>query len=267
MKPQTTNAMLWAISVFVTLAIVVYQRATGPTYPIRSSVKIAEETISFKLPRSHGGALDCVVKIVSKNQTIAGKIQWKRYKTDDPWREIDMKRSGDELSAGLPHQPPAGKLQYRVSLNGTSLTGETPVIIRFKGAVPLGFLAPHVVLMFAGMLLGVRAALEGLALNRRTRFFAWATTVSLFFGGMVFGPVVQHYAFGHFWTGFPFGHDLTDNKTLFIMIAWGLALWKCHRSDDPRWWVISMSLLTLAIYLIPHSLLGSELDYSKLPVK
>ena len=33
-------------------------------------------------------------------------------------------------------------------------------------------------------------------------------------GGMILGPIVQKYAFGAYWTGIPFGHDLTDAKNL-----------------------------------------------------
>jgi hypothetical protein len=41
---------------------------------------------------------------------------------------------------------------------------------------------------------------------------------------MILGPVVQYYAFGEFWTGVPFGWDLTDNKTLVAVIFWALAV-------------------------------------------
>ena len=34
---------------------------------------------------------------------------------------------------------------------------------------------------------------------------------------------VQKAAFGAYWTGFPFGYDLTDNKTVLMWLAWVLA--------------------------------------------
>src|SRR5690606_1176779 len=93
------------------------------------------------------------------------------------------------------------------------------------------------------------------------------TTLLMALGGMLFGPIVQKYAFGAFWTGFPFGTDLTDNKTLIAFIAWLVALaavLKKDASSHRRWFVLAASIVTLAIYLIPHSMMGSELDYREL---
>jgi len=85
----------------------------------------------------------------------------------------------------------------------------------------------------------------------------------LLVGGLILGPLVQKYAFGALWTGFPFGHDLTDNKMLIAMIGWIAALIAGRGGKPARWWVLGASVLLMAIYLIPHSLLGSELDYSQ----
>jgi len=66
------------------------------------------------------------------------------------------------------------------------------------------------------------------------------------------------------WSGFPLGHDLTDNKTLVAMIGWLIALFMMRRGKPARGWVLAASILLLVVFLIPHSLLGSELDYSKM---
>ena len=259
---------VWGISLLLTLAAVVYQRTTGPTYPVRGKVKIAGEMIRFRLYRSHGGAQDHRIAIIVNNNSIGGKVVWKRYKTEDPWQELSMQRQGDTLVAGLPHQPPAGKLQYRVYLSDgkekLALT-EQPLIIRFKGKVPPYYLVPHIILMFVTMLLAVRVLFEVYGPAQSLRRLAWSTTGCLFFGGIFFGAIVQYYAFGQPWTGFPLGHDLTDNKTLIAMLAWLPALWQLPRNNRGRWWVLAAALITLAVFLIPHSLMGSELDYSKLP--
>jgi len=65
----------------------------------------------------------------------------------------------------------------------------------------------------------------------------------------------------------PFGIDLTDNKTLIAMIAWLLALWKSKNEKTGRWWVISAAIILLAMYSIPHSTLGSELNYETMQVQ
>jgi hypothetical protein len=81
-------------------------------------------------------------------------------------------------------------------------------------------------------------------------------------GGLILGPVVQKYAFGAYWTGWPFGQDLTDNKTLVAWIFWAIALWRLHKNPANRTWPAIAMVVLLLVFLIPHSMFGSELDYS-----
>jgi len=208
------------------------------------------------------------VQVKVPNAEITGTLIYKRYKTDDPWTNIPMKRDEDVLAGSLPKQPSAGKLEYKILLasqgNEISLTGETPVIIRFKDPVPGVILLPHIIIMFLAMLFSTRAGIEALNPKGNPRKLALWTTGLLFVGGFILGPIVQKFAFGEFWTGFPFGTDLTDSKTLLAMIGWIAALIAGRGGKPARWWVLGASILLMAVYLIPHSLLGSELDYSQL---
>jgi hypothetical protein len=138
------------------------------------------------------------------------------------------------------------------------------VIIRFKDPVPSVILILHIIIIFLAMMFSTRAGIEALNPKGNPRKLVLWTIGLLIVGGFILGPVVQKYAFGAFWTGFPFGSDLTDNKILIAMIGWIAALIAGRRGKPARWWVLGASILLLAVYLIPHSLLGSELDYSQL---
>jgi hypothetical protein len=179
-----------------------------------------------------------------------------------------MIREGDDLTVSLPRQPAAGKLAYRITLiSGEEifqLTGDDPVVIRFKDPVPMWVLIPHVAVIFLGMLLATRAGLAALSTSESPRRYVWWVLIFLIVGGFVLGPLVQKYAFGVFWAGFPFGTDLTDNKTLVSLIFWIAAAVACRKKKEARGWVLAASVITLIIFLIPHSLLGSELDYSQM---
>lgn len=258
------NFLLWLLAFVITFSVAFYQRMTGPTYPIRGEKKINETTVKFKLYRSHGGESDHEVKIKVENQNISGYIIYKRYKTDDSWTEVPMTRESVYLIGKLPHQPPAGKLLYKVMIDEISLTDEKPVIIRFRGDVPAAILILHVFFMFTAMFVSTRTGLQALDRSRNPRKYALWTTGLLFIGGMILGPLVQYFAFGDFWTGFPFGTDLTDNKTLIALIGWIAAVIAGRGGKPARGWVLGAAILLLVVYLIPHSLLGSELDYSKL---
>ncbi|MFW5821682.1 MAG: hypothetical protein ACOCWA_10345, partial [Bacteroidota bacterium] len=73
--------------------------------------------------------------------------------------------------------------------------------------------------------------------------------------------------FGEYWTGFPFGKDLTDNKALIAFAFWIIAWLGNRQTGERKYLVVLAAVINLAISLIPHSLLGSELDYSSGEIK
>ena len=53
-------------------------------------------------------------------------------------------------------------------------------------------------------------------------------------------------------------------QTLALILGWLVALFFYKRSPKPEKWALIGSVILLIVYMIPHSVLGSELDYSKL---
>jgi hypothetical protein len=255
----------WLIAFIITLASVYYQRTTGPTYPLEGAVKLDGQTIHYRLERSHESDSHQPVEIQIADSAVTGEVIWRRYPTNENWEKITMERRNEALNAALPPQPPAGKLEYAVTLKkgGTQirLPEQGAVVTRFKGRVPAYFLIPHIVLMFTAMLLSVRAGLEVLGKEPRPRVFVWATVIALFIGGMMLGSIVQKHAFGAYWTGFPFGMDLTDNKTLIAFLGWIAAAFAVEKNRQSKIGVLMAAILMLGVYAIPHSLFGSELKY------
>jgi hypothetical protein len=258
----------WILAFIITAGSAVYQRITGPTHALEGKIDLGNEEIAFTLERSQERVGDYEIRIDAENPGISGYIIYQRFKTDDPWITVPLSRDGISLVAHLPEQPTAGKLAYKVFLSygekEVSLSGEEPVVIRFKDVVPDIILLPHIFVMFLAMLLSTRTGLEALRKDSNPRKFVYWTAGTMLVGGFILGPLVQKFAFGEWWTGFPFGIDLTDNKTLIAMVVWVIALIAGRHNKPARGWVLAASLITLIIFLIPHSLLGSELDYSQL---
>lgn len=248
---------LWIVTIIVTLFLGVYQRVTGPTYPVKGKAY----GIHYRLLRSHNTGEDACVRLKTPYE---GWIEYRRHKTNDPWEKIPMKRNGEFIVGCLPSQPPAGKLDYMVFLN---MNGEkkalrgNPVTIRFKGKVPLGILLTHIIVIFMAMAFATRAGLEAIFGDNLKPYVLW--TFYLFLAGaFVLGPLVQKYAFGVFWSGFPFGIDLTDNKALLALIFWLIPYLRALKGRVRRRDVIIAWVIMLVVFLIPHSLLGSELKYT-----
>ena len=261
------KGLFWLLAVVITLGSAVFQRMTGPTHPLRVKAIIAGTEVRVQLPRSAETSADAELAVPAP-APIEGRLEWRRFKTADVWTSAALVREGDRLIGRLPRQPAAGKLAYKVVLTGNgeskTLTGDVPAVLRFKDPVPAWVLIPHIFVMFAGMLLSTAAGLAALDRKRNPRRLTIGTVALIFLGGFVLGPLVQKFAFGVAWSGFPFGMDLTDNKTLIAFLFWIVALVAGRKGKPARPFVIAASLVTLIIFLIPHSLLGSELDYSRL---
>lgn len=263
-KSLSKSILLWVLALAITLGAAAYQKRTGPTYPVDGEAQIGSQTVAYVLSRSYGGDGDQPVTIAVPDGAITGSVHFKRLGTSDEFTIVPMTLIGDSLKASLPHQPPAGKLEYFVELTlgekTIAIPSDRSIVTRFKGAVPPHVLIPHIILIFTAMLWSNRAGLEAL-LGKNTKQLTNMTLLLLLFGGMIMGPIVQKFAFGEFWTGIPWGWDLTDNKTLIAFIGW-IAAFVRHRTHPfPRWWILIAALIMLGIFMIPHSMMGSELNY------
>ncbi len=276
-KRSWVSVVLWILAVAIMFAAADYQEKTGPTKEFKGTVQVGGTEISHALVRSGNTDQQAPVTIPDPGGGVTGVVMFKRHPTPDPFEPLPMETVAGELQALLPIQPAAGKLEYYVALespegSGRIPEGEDTLILRYKDPVPIGVLVPHVICMFLALLIGVRTALGALFYQEGVKRLAWTTLALMTVGGMILGPIVQKYAFGAFWTGWPFGYDLTDNKTLIMWIVWvGVVaiLWKRPSPRDlaVRGTIFAAAIVMLAVYVIPHSLRGSELDYEEMEVE
>lgn len=260
--------IFWTISVVLTIFLVIYQRVTGPTYSYKDSFSLDGQTYKYTLPRSSDGNEHTYIQLNLNDPAVKGTLSWKRFKTNDEYSDIEMKVNNGQLEAELPKQPAAGKLQYFIKIQkgdqSVILPEKEPLVLRFRNPVSPLVLIPHIIVIFIAMLFSTRAGLEYFNKDPRLKQYTLWTIVSLFAGGFILGPIMQYYSFGAFWTGVPFGWDLTDNKTLIAMIAWVIVYFRLNKSKNPKRLVLIGALVMFLVYLIPHSVLGSELNYNKI---
>lgn len=268
MKFNTKSFIYWIVALIIMLSAYTYQKITGPTYPQKATIEINGNHYKFSLPRTSDEEEYQLVELEIPDKTITGEFIWKRYKSHDTLTKQIMIRQGDKLTAKIPNQPPAGKVSYDIYLKTndgtpTKLTKDS-VILRYKGKVPIYWLLPHISFMFFAFWFAVRTGIEATIKGDKTFKLALWTTILMFWGGIVLGPIIQKYAFDAYWTGWPFGTDLTDNKTALAFIMWLVALWRIGKKPEQKWWAIIAALVTLAVFIVPHSVMGSEIDYTKM---
>ena len=258
------KSLYWLLAVVITLVLSIYQRMTGPTYPKKVTIELNGENYKIKLPRS-GVQKDEIITLKDVPRQNHMILHYRRYPTSEDYTTMDFEWADNAWQAALPVQPVAGKLQYYITVNGKDYPADEPLVIRFRNDVPASILVPHILLMFAAMLFAVYTFL--LVMTRK-KYSKWlkVTVGTLFVGGFILGPLVQHAAFGPWWAGFPYGTDLTDNKTLLSFLLFLIALvtlkWKYNR------WVVALAVLfMIVIFSIPQSAYGSEYDYTTQQLK
>jgi hypothetical protein len=240
---------LWAFTLVLTLAFLVWQKISGPTYEVKVNSEVGGQPVHGELLRTHSINGDMPVSLFVGDHTkgnpgLRGTVVWRRYPTNDAWERLPMVYEEGQLKAKLPRQPMAGKLEYTVELQsdaqlrdpdyGGSITDgdikyfppekKGPAVARFKGDVPGVILAFHVSFMILGMFFSTGAGLEAITRGGSLLTLSRLSFAFLFLGGCVLGPVVQKYAFDAYWTGWPLGGDWTDNKLAVGAIVWLIAM-------------------------------------------
>jgi len=274
MKVSLKSVLWWVFAVVFTVAMARYQKMTGPTYPVSGKVTLNNTTYKYSLIRSAENEKDAEIALNIPDTAVHGTITYKRFKSNDTLSTVPLTRKNDTLYFMMPKQPAAGKMMYEITLQRGSeqevlhAKNDEFIVMRFKGPVPLYILIPHILAMFLGLLFSTRTAIEALINGARTYKLALWTLGFLVVGGLILGPVVQKYAFGAYWTGWPmkgilnFG-DMTDNKTLLMVLAWVFAVIKLRKDPKNKVWPVVAAVMVLVVYLIPHSMLGSEIDHTK----
>jgi hypothetical protein len=253
---------LWALAFLLMVAAAAYQRRSGPTNPLKGSAQVAGQQLDYSLPRSAENTGDA--KVVVPDLGLQARVLWRHYPSHDPFTVVIMgpEEIGGKkvLTANVPPQEAAGKIEYRVEVANEGLPGnDGTAILRFKGPVPTAVLLLHVVLMFAAMLTSARAGL-GAAFGKVEGALPWVTLGLTLVGGIFFGALVAKAAFGAYWSGWPYGRDLTDNKTLLMSIAWLAACLLLPVARARRAVVVVASALTILVYMIPHSFAVNQPD-------
>ena len=227
------------------------------------------------------------LKVSGSSENYVLNLYYKIGKGESEYASLKMKPVegiSSQFAEFIPSQPKGKRVYYYLSLSDNQgkriLTLpekigllNDPLLIKFKGRVSPVILISHIVAMFASVffvVLVLFSSLEILAgkdLLRQLSIQALFTTILSFLGGVPLGILVTNQTFGEIWGGFPIFTDITDSKTSILIFYWAIFLFMIKGSafkkdkalnllkDKPlAFFGILGFLVTLLIYLIPHSL-------------
>jgi hypothetical protein len=277
MNRKMKKTLIWVLSVILALSSMIYQRSTGPTYKYKGQLEHAGKNYKYGLLRSQETTEGAQITLPNiEDAKYTATLHYKRYQTKDSVTALEFNLNKDkQFVAQLPVQPAAGKIEYFISgvIDGKEFNipekGEDKIVLRYKDPVSSYILIPHVSMMILGIFFGILAGLSAIFDHGAMRRWTVVAFAAMTVGGLILGPLVQKSAFGEYWTGFPYGGDFTDNKTLIMWLIWALAFaiigFKLKIKETiGRVAVLSAAVVMVVIYMIPHSLGGSTLDYEKI---
>lgn len=231
----------------------------GSTDPLVSEINTGKQHIHCELRRAYIGNGDCPVILPVGDIMVTGYVLYDLYPTNKHPSKITLNRQGDKLVANLPHQPPSGKLEYRIFLEraGTAIkvNEDKPVIVRFLGKVPVYILILQSIIVLLTLLIntytGILAGI-GINLYKQLTFLMVIILIGLVF---FIQPIVHKYSLNQWWTCIPQSWELGNNKILVALIVWLITLYFNLKKARPGLVLIS-SLISIFLFLIPHGFPG-----------
>jgi hypothetical protein len=180
----------------------------------------------------------------------------------------------------LPSRNKGERLYYafRVDIPGQSSVRlprdpDSLFLVKYKGEITGFFLVLHVIFMFGAFFFMVQSFWGALRILSGSegkpgtvQLVRWVI-LTTFVGGWPIGFILNYQRFGMLWEGFPFGYDITDNKTQIIFLFWIVTVLLVRGSffggGESRdslgargfaWAVIVSFVVSLTLYMVPHSL-------------
>lgn len=136
--------------------------------------------------------------------------------------------------------------------------------IRYEGKATFILLLAHIMLMIMAFFLLIHALYYAmnylLTGERETAIFRSVNiaTITFFITGFPIGCVIEKQVLGNYWEGIPFGWDITDSKTLIILVIWVILIWLQSKKKisvrNYAKWVIINTIITIGLFMLPHSI-------------
>jgi hypothetical protein len=276
-----------AVAILFTLLLLAFTRKTTAVRSVHLTVQQEGILIDHHtVPKQMGDEIPVMSAKVEGASEV--KLVYKIGK-DGHYQSVKMSPSAGEenvFEASIPLHPKGMKAWYyleavdqraaeevKVTLPQPNSGQIKPIRHKFEGEVPAYIIVPHILSIFAAFLFATLTLFSAIDLKRgkgtlkRSVRLCGATLLLLFIGFFPFGWAMNYFAFGVLWEAFPFGRDVTDNKSQIMFLFWLVTLvmvkgtlWGKGEGKNlitDRGYstlVIVSFVVTMIILAVPHSL-------------
>lgn len=265
-------------SLVLTLVLLVGARELSKREPTDVVAEGFGMKLSHRTLTEHFGPEQPLIRVrVEPDQGVGVAVCWKLHRSDKVESSPLFLVDANLYQGFVPDFGKGARIQYWV--RAMNAKGEvlripsSPVTMKFKGRVSKSVLVAHIAFMFAAFffmvmsLFGAIRILRGQEGKRSTVKAARWVLILSFIGGWPLGFILNRQAFGTLWEGYPFGYDITDNKTQVMFVLWLVSLllvWGSFigRSEEKdrlgarpfAYTIIASFLVSLVLFILPHSM-------------
>jgi len=227
----------------------------------------------------HNHLLFITILPLSEENIISAKAYFKK-KDEKTFNSITLQRisQGNNWAGELPTLQIGERFFYFLEIiylvnNQRSVTkipswapNKPLLYVTYEGKPSKFLLLTHIVLVVASAFLLIHSLYFALSylMNNYSSLLFKKIYLSVFWAWLLFtfstiflGYFVAKAAFGKGWNGIPIGDDITDNKSLFTALFWGILLFLSKKKIITEkkfcFWIIIGIIITTIVYLIPHS--------------
>jgi hypothetical protein len=279
----------WRITaaVIFTILLLVFTRMTTAVRSVHQIVEQGGILIDHHtVPKQMGSEIPTISAEVKGASEV--KLVYKIGK-DGAYRKIPMNPGSSEenvFEASIPLHAKGKKAWYYLEVISGSGSEEVsvtlprsnsgkvdPIRLKFEGEVPAYVIIPHILAIFAAFFFATLTLFTAVDMKRgkgtlaKSVKYCAITLLLLFIGFFPFGWAMNYFAFGVLWEAFPFGRDVTDNKSQIMFLFWLVTLIMVKgtlwgKGEDKNLisgraystLVIVSFVATMIILAVPHSL-------------
>lgn len=213
--------ILWLSSIVIIFLIGYFRNVTDKDFPITGTFGIEGKKVSYKLDKVSYDKTGYENIIISDIENLEGKIIWK---VDKVRKENSYKKINGALVCEIPKLNPGESIDYKIRLmnenNSYPIPKEGYVTLTFWGNIPNPVSILYFILLYGGLLIGVRCFLEIFNQNKNLKKYAFVTCVFFLTLNALIIPLRNTYKLGAINKFIPSVVDLIDPSLLMILSVW-----------------------------------------------
>ena len=213
--------ILWASAIILTFLIGYIKNVTDKNYPVTGTFGIDGQKVSYKLDKVHFGKEPYKLIILSELEELKGRCVW-RFNSENVI--VPLSKGENNYYAEIPSQKPLNKIDYSIIIYHNDRVYEIPggskIEMTFYGKIPAGISLFHFILLYGGIFLAIRAALEIFNDKKLLKKYSVITTSIFILLAAIINPLRNSYKLGAINNYIPSITELIEPLLVVLLLIW-----------------------------------------------